>query len=148
MKTPLLVDHGRMVGGLLDRNDMVVHDFDPRHEATVAFFNLHKLDLRDGSPVLQAARPGEWLEFALQPRFLGDAEYFRFTGRESEARRRAASFNLGSVAFVVRGGVVSQSHLGLLHSLYPEGEWSECCGPSGDQRLHAVEIRRSRYETR
>jgi len=142
MKTPLLVDHGRMVGGLLDRNDLVVHDFDPRHEATVAFFNLHKLDLGGGSPALQAVQPGEWLEFSLQPRFLGDAEYFRFTGHESEARQRAGSTNLGSVAFVVGGGVGSQSHLDLLHSLYPEGEWSECCGPSGDQRLHSVKIRR------
>ena len=142
MKTPLLVDHGRMVGELLDRNEIVVHDFDPRHEATVAFFNLHKLDLGDGSPVLQAVQPGEWLEFALQPRFLGDAEFFRFTGRESEARRRAGSFNLSSVAFVVGGGVESQSHLGLLHGLYSGGEWSKCCGPSGNQRLHAVEIRR------
>ena len=142
MKTPLLVDHGRIVGGLLDRNEMVVHDFDPRHEAAVAFFNLRKLDLGDGSPVLRAALPGDWPAIALQPRFLGDAEYYRFTGRESEARRRAGSINPGLVAFVVHGGAGSRNHLGLLHGLYPEGEWSECCGPNENDRLHAVEIRR------
>ncbi len=146
MKTPRLVDHGRMVGGLLDRNEIVVHDFDPRGEATVAFFNLHKLDQGDGSPVLQAARPGDWPKIAFKPRFLGDAEYYRFTGRENEARRRAGTINPGRVAFVVHGSAGSQSRLGLLRGLYPEGEWSECCGPSGNGRLHAVEIRREEMD--
>jgi hypothetical protein len=141
-RRPDLVRQGDFVGSLIERNELLVHDLEPRHEATLAYFNLSALTNPDSPRGIQAVSREQWPTIALHPRFAGDAEFYGFIGERQAAAERARVLDPASVAFMLRDVEANRAVFSLIERLYPEGVTTSCCGEVPGAGLRAVEVPR------